>query len=150
VITTSPTLDTIGFLATGFLLLKSNKEYVLTFKILAQVLVGLFSSKLCAATGRRVVRGSRGISGCGNSLGKVRGLGRRAASAGGGLERGHRGVRHTGVTSGARARDIVVRRCSGRHRDRAAIFEIEKLHFFNTSAQIFEHESCRSHYALQL
>jgi surface polysaccharide O-acyltransferase-like enzyme len=36
----------IGFLATGFLLLKSNKENVLTFKILAQVLVGLFSSKL--------------------------------------------------------------------------------------------------------
>jgi hypothetical protein len=36
----------IGFLATGFLLLKSNKEYVLTFKILAQVLVGLFFSKL--------------------------------------------------------------------------------------------------------
>jgi hypothetical protein len=27
-------------------LLKSNKEYVLTFKILAQVLVGLFFSKL--------------------------------------------------------------------------------------------------------
>jgi hypothetical protein len=41
VITTSPTLDMKGFLATGFLLLKSNKEYVLTFKILAQVLVGL-------------------------------------------------------------------------------------------------------------
>jgi hypothetical protein len=33
-------------LATGFLLLKSNKEYVLTFKILAQVLVGLLSSIL--------------------------------------------------------------------------------------------------------
>jgi hypothetical protein len=31
-----------GFLATGFLLLKNNKEYVLSFKILAQVLVGLF------------------------------------------------------------------------------------------------------------
>jgi hypothetical protein len=41
VITTSPTLDMKGFLATRFLLLKSNKEYVLTFKILAQVLVGL-------------------------------------------------------------------------------------------------------------
>jgi hypothetical protein len=40
VITTSPTLDMIGFLATRFLLLKSNKEYVLTFQILAQVLVG--------------------------------------------------------------------------------------------------------------
>jgi hypothetical protein len=46
VITTSLTLDMIGFLATGFLLLKSNKEYVLTFKILAQVLGDLFSSKL--------------------------------------------------------------------------------------------------------
>jgi hypothetical protein len=33
-------------LATGFLLLKGNKEYVLTFKILSQVLVGLFFSKL--------------------------------------------------------------------------------------------------------
>jgi hypothetical protein len=32
-------------LATGFLLLKSNKEYVLTFKILAQVLVGLSFTK---------------------------------------------------------------------------------------------------------
>jgi hypothetical protein len=31
-----------GFLATGFLLLKSNKEYVFTFKILAQVLVDYF------------------------------------------------------------------------------------------------------------
>jgi hypothetical protein len=39
VITTSPTLDMIGFSATRFLLLKSNKEYVLTFKILAQVVV---------------------------------------------------------------------------------------------------------------
>jgi hypothetical protein len=46
VITTSPTLDMKGFLATRFLLLKSNKEYVLTFKILAQVLVGLLFSKL--------------------------------------------------------------------------------------------------------
>jgi hypothetical protein len=35
-----------SFLATGFLSLKSNKEYVLTFKILAQVLVGLLFSKL--------------------------------------------------------------------------------------------------------
>jgi hypothetical protein len=42
VLTTSPTLDMKGFLATRFLLLKSNKEYVLTFKILAQVLMGLF------------------------------------------------------------------------------------------------------------
>jgi hypothetical protein len=33
-------------LDTGFLLLKSNKEYVLTFKILAQVLVGLSFTKL--------------------------------------------------------------------------------------------------------
>jgi hypothetical protein len=46
VITTSPTLDMTGFLATGFLLLKSNKQYVLTFKLLAQVLVGLLFSKL--------------------------------------------------------------------------------------------------------
>jgi hypothetical protein len=46
VITTSTTLDMTGFLATGFLLLKSNKEYVLTFKILAQVLVGLLFSML--------------------------------------------------------------------------------------------------------
>jgi hypothetical protein len=46
VITTSPSLDMIGFLATRFLLLKSNKEYVLTFKILAQVLVGLLFSRL--------------------------------------------------------------------------------------------------------
>jgi hypothetical protein len=45
-ITTSPTLDMKGFLATEFLLLKSNKKYVLTFKILAPILVGLFSSKL--------------------------------------------------------------------------------------------------------
>jgi hypothetical protein len=36
----------IGFLATGFLLLKSNKEYVLTFKIFAQVIVGLLFSRL--------------------------------------------------------------------------------------------------------
>jgi hypothetical protein len=35
-----------GLLATGFLLLKSNKEYVLTLKILAQVLVGLSFTKL--------------------------------------------------------------------------------------------------------
>jgi hypothetical protein len=34
------TLDMRGFLAGGVLLLKSNKEYVLTFIILAQVLVG--------------------------------------------------------------------------------------------------------------
>jgi hypothetical protein len=33
-------------LASGFLLLKSNKEYVLTVKILAQVLVGLIFTKL--------------------------------------------------------------------------------------------------------
>jgi hypothetical protein len=46
VVTTSPKLDMKGFLATGFLLLKSNKEYVLTFKILAQILVGLFFTKL--------------------------------------------------------------------------------------------------------
>jgi hypothetical protein len=46
VITTSLTLDMIGFLATGFLLLKSNKEYVLTFKIFAQVIVGLLFSRL--------------------------------------------------------------------------------------------------------
>jgi hypothetical protein len=36
---TSPTLDMKGFLASGVVLLKSNKEYVLTFNILAQVLV---------------------------------------------------------------------------------------------------------------
>jgi hypothetical protein len=35
-----------GFMATGFFLLKSNKEYVLTFKILTQVLVGLLFTKL--------------------------------------------------------------------------------------------------------
>jgi hypothetical protein len=46
VITASPTLDMIGLLATGFLLLKSNKEYVLTFKVLAQALVGLLFSRL--------------------------------------------------------------------------------------------------------
>jgi hypothetical protein len=46
VIATSPTLDMKGFLATRFLLLKSNKEYILTFKTLAQVIVGLFFSKL--------------------------------------------------------------------------------------------------------
>jgi hypothetical protein len=39
---------------------------------------------------------------------------------------------------------------SGRHRDSATVFEIEKLHFLNTSAQIFEYGSCTSHYALQL
>jgi hypothetical protein len=47
-ITTSPTLDIKGFLATGFLLLQSNKDYVLTFKILAQVLVGLSFTKLAS------------------------------------------------------------------------------------------------------
>jgi hypothetical protein len=36
----------IGFLATGVSFAESNKEYVLTFKILAQVLVDLFFSKL--------------------------------------------------------------------------------------------------------
>jgi hypothetical protein len=46
VTTTSPKLDMKAFLATGLLLLKSNKEYVLTFKILAQVLVGLIFTKL--------------------------------------------------------------------------------------------------------
>jgi hypothetical protein len=35
-----------GFMAIEFLLLKSNKEYVLTLKILAQVLVSLFFTKL--------------------------------------------------------------------------------------------------------
>jgi hypothetical protein len=45
-ISTSPTLDMKGFLATGLLLLKSNKVYVLTFKILAHVLVGLIFTKL--------------------------------------------------------------------------------------------------------
>jgi hypothetical protein len=35
VTTTSPTLDMKGFLATRVLFVKSNKEYVLTFKILA-------------------------------------------------------------------------------------------------------------------
>jgi hypothetical protein len=35
-----------GFLATRLLLLKSNKEYVLTFNILAQVPVGLIFTKL--------------------------------------------------------------------------------------------------------
>jgi hypothetical protein len=46
VITTSPIIDMKGFLAIGLLLLKSNKEYVLTFKILAQVLVGLIFTTL--------------------------------------------------------------------------------------------------------
>jgi hypothetical protein len=46
VLTTSPTLDMKGFLASEFRLLKSNKEYVLTFKILAQVLVGFIFTKL--------------------------------------------------------------------------------------------------------
>jgi hypothetical protein len=45
VITTSPNLDMKGFLATELLLLKSNREYVLTFKILAPVLVGLIFTK---------------------------------------------------------------------------------------------------------
>jgi hypothetical protein len=41
VITTSPTLDMIGFLATGGSFAeKQQRIYVLTFKILAQVLVG--------------------------------------------------------------------------------------------------------------
>jgi hypothetical protein len=39
VIATSPTLDMRGFLVGGVFLLNSNKEYVLTFKILAQILV---------------------------------------------------------------------------------------------------------------
>jgi hypothetical protein len=46
VITTSPILDMKGFWPLSFFLLKSNKEYVLTFKILAQVLVGLIFTKL--------------------------------------------------------------------------------------------------------
>jgi hypothetical protein len=46
VITTSPTLDMKGFWPLSFFLLKSNKEYVLTFKILAQVLLGLIFTKL--------------------------------------------------------------------------------------------------------
>jgi hypothetical protein len=46
VITTSPNLDMKGFLDTGLLLLKSNKEYVLTFKILEQVLMGLIFTTL--------------------------------------------------------------------------------------------------------
>jgi hypothetical protein len=44
-----------------------------------------------AATGRRVAQGSRGVLGRSNILGKARGLGWRAASAGGGLGRGRRG-----------------------------------------------------------
>jgi hypothetical protein len=56
VITTSPTLDMKGFLATGFLLLKSNKEYVITFKILEQVLVGLFFSILANLVQTKVVQ----------------------------------------------------------------------------------------------
>jgi hypothetical protein len=35
-----------GFMATALLLLKSNKEYVLAFKILAQVLVDLIFTTL--------------------------------------------------------------------------------------------------------
>jgi hypothetical protein len=35
-----------GFWPLSFFLLKSNKEYVLTFKILAQVLVGLIFTTL--------------------------------------------------------------------------------------------------------
>jgi hypothetical protein len=53
----------------------------------------------------------------------------------------------------ARARHAArerARRRSGQHRDRVLAFEIEKLHFLNTSAQLFEYESCRSHYPLQL
>jgi hypothetical protein len=46
VITTSPTLDMKGFWPLGFVLLKSTEEYVLTFKILAQVLVSLIFTKL--------------------------------------------------------------------------------------------------------
>jgi hypothetical protein len=46
VITTSPTLDMKCFLAIGFLLLKSNEEYVFTSEILAQVLVSLIFTKL--------------------------------------------------------------------------------------------------------
>jgi hypothetical protein len=40
VITTSPTLDMIGFLATRVSFAEKQQDYVLTFKILAQVLVG--------------------------------------------------------------------------------------------------------------
>jgi hypothetical protein len=42
VIATSPTLDMIGFLATRVSFAENNKEYVLTFKILAQVLVSYY------------------------------------------------------------------------------------------------------------
>jgi hypothetical protein len=43
------------------------------------------------ATGRRVAWGNRGVLGRGDGQGKVCGLGRRVASAGGGLGRGRRG-----------------------------------------------------------
>jgi hypothetical protein len=46
VITTSPTLDMKGFWPLSFFLLKSNKEYVLTFMILAQVLVDFSTDKV--------------------------------------------------------------------------------------------------------
>jgi hypothetical protein len=41
-------LDMKGFWPLSFFLLKSNKEYVLTFKILAQVLVGLIFTTLAS------------------------------------------------------------------------------------------------------
>jgi hypothetical protein len=46
VITTSPTLDMKGFWPLSFFLRKSNKEFVLTFKVLAEDLVGLIFTKL--------------------------------------------------------------------------------------------------------
>jgi hypothetical protein len=47
-------------------------------------------------------------------------------------------------------RDVSARQRSGRQRVKVPVFELEKLHFLNRSAQNFEYESCRSHYPLQL
>jgi hypothetical protein len=85
--------------------------------------------------------------GSGDGMGKARDLGRWAASAGGGL--GHR-CRGGHDTLRSSARNVAVQQRFGRHRDRVLAFEIENLHFLNTSAQIFEYESCRSPYPLQL
>jgi hypothetical protein len=54
VITTSPNLDMKGFWPLSFFLLKSNQEYVLTFKLLAQVLVGLIFTTLATSTDKVV------------------------------------------------------------------------------------------------
>jgi hypothetical protein len=102
----------------------------------------------CAAHVRRGSGEARGAGqsrhlGSGNGLGKARDLGRRVASAGGGLRRGRRG-------GARRGRDT---RRGSAPADTVTVYSLLKLKisiFLNTSAQIFEYESRRFPYPLQL